>query len=95
MLSAELSDLVAQLAGRSTPRRLHNKVDVWSEGGWWEGVVTHVMQTQVHVKLTASGHTLIASIQDVRTNMTWRHHHQLAEGHLETIALSADCSPDC
>lgn len=56
---------------RGTPRRLHDKVDVWDEGGWWEGTVTHVTKLRVKVQPTVSQNLISARLQDTRTCLEW------------------------
>lgn len=63
-----------QVAARGIARRLHDKVDVWDEGGWWEGTVTHVTKLKVKVQPTVSQNIITARLQDVRTGLVWNDH---------------------
>ena len=53
------------------PRRVHDKVDVWDEGGWWEGTVTHVTKLRLKVQPIISQTIISARLQDARACLLW------------------------
>ena len=53
------------------PRRVHDKVDVWDEGGWWEGTITHVTKLRLKVQPIISQTIISASLQDARACLLW------------------------
>lgn len=63
--------VLMQVAVRGGPRAVHDQVDVWDEGGWWEGVVTHVTKLRLKLLPSVNKTLLSARLQDARTGLLW------------------------
>lgn len=62
-----------QVVVRGVPRQVNAKVEVWDEGGWWEGTVTHVTKQRGSLKVqpTISKTIISARLQNARTGLVW------------------------
>lgn len=47
--------------------QVHDKVEVWDEGGWWEGIVAQVLKTTVKVHITNGMFVISAALHNVRS----------------------------
>ena len=62
---------VLQLAVRGLVRSVHDEVDAFDDGGWWEGRVTQVGKQRCKVQPFISNTLLTVKRADVRTGVVW------------------------
>ena len=84
-----------QVVVRGVPRQVHDKVEVWDEGGWWEGTVTHVTKQRGSLKVQPNiSKTIIsARLQDARTGLVWADNEWSTRdpGELKSLLFSLFC----
>ena len=56
---------------RGLVRSVHDEVDAFDDGGWWEGQVTQVGKQRCKVQPFVSNTLLTVKRDDVRTGVVW------------------------
>ncbi len=60
------------MAERGAPRDVHDKVDLWFDGGWWEvEVLPGDAEPGSAVVRDPTGDARPAPLEDLRTSVTW------------------------
>ena len=63
-----------QLAVRGGARAVHDDVDAWDDGAWWEGSITQALKARYKVQPFASPTILAVPKGNVRTGVVWDGH---------------------
>ena len=56
---------------RGSIRAVHDVVDAFDDGGWWEGRVTEVLKARYKVQPLVSSHVLSVKKGDIRSGVVW------------------------
>ena len=56
---------------RGSIRAVHDDVDAFDDGGWWEGRVTEVLKARYKVQPLVSTHVLSVKKVDIRSGVVW------------------------